>query len=104
VAADNLIQRCIEHEKNKRAQFYTAHSIKEEPENRDRVEDKRACIYRERADKSSTKDRTFLFIRASVSRAIKAEAIPALKVRGLPESEVEVQGRFDPTSFLSFAA
>jgi len=94
-AADNLLQKCIEREKNERAQFYTAHGIKEEPESRDRVEDKRARVYGKKADAAATEDRTFPFVGSSVSRAIKAEAQPA---------KVEEQAGFDPTSFLSFTA
>ena len=57
----------MEREKNERAQFYIAHSIKEEPESRDRVEDKRARIYGKKADTPATEDRTSLFVRVSVS-------------------------------------
>ncbi|MCJ1360343.1 MAG: hypothetical protein MMC33_010348 [Icmadophila ericetorum] len=103
-AADNLLRKCMEREKNERAQFYTAHGIQEEPESRDRVEDKRARVYGKKADTSATEDRTFPFVGASVSRAIKAEAQPATKVEGQPAITAEVQGGFDPTSFLSFNA
>jgi hypothetical protein len=98
-----LFQKYIEREKNDRAQFYTAHSIKEEPESRDRVEDKRARVYGKKADTAATKDRTFPFVSALVSRAIKAEAQPAANIE--PQAaNVGVQGGFDPTSFLSFTA
>ena len=73
-AADNLLRKCIEREKNERAQFYIAHSIKEEPESRDRVEDKRARVYGKKVNAPSTEDRTFPFVRASVLHVIKAEA------------------------------
>jgi hypothetical protein len=94
-AADNLLRKCMEREKNERAQFYAAHGIREEPESRDRVEDKRARVYGKKANAPSTEDRTFPFVGASVSRAIKVEAQPA---------KVEAQDGFDPTSFLSFTA
>ena len=93
----------MEREKNDRAQFYAAHGIKEEPESRDRVEDKRARVYRKKANAPSTKDRTFPFVGALVSRAIKAEAQPIVKVEEQP-AKVEVQDGFDPTSFLSITA
>lgn len=82
----------------------SSHGIKEEPESRDRVEDKRARAYGEKANAPATEDRTFPFVGASVSRAIKAEAQPAIKVEGQPSAKVEAQGGFDPTSFLSFTA
>ncbi len=99
-----MIQRCIEREKNKRAQFYTAYSIKEELESRDRVKDKHARIYRKRADTPLIKDRTFPFVRALVSQVIKAETQPVIKVIGQPEVKADVQVGFNPTSFLSFTA
>jgi hypothetical protein len=102
-AADNLLRKCMEREKNERAQFYAAHGIKEEPESRDRVEDKRARVYGKKADTAATEDRTFPFVGASVSRAIKAEAQPAANVEPRA-ANVGVQGGFDPTSFLSFTA
>jgi hypothetical protein len=77
-AADNLLRKCMERENNERAQFYAAHGIKEEPESRDRVEDKRARVYGKRANAPLTEDRTFPFVGASVSRAIKAEAQPSI--------------------------
>ena len=94
----------MEREKNERAQLYTAHGIKEEPERRDRVEDKRARVYGKRADTPVTEDRIFPFVGASVSRALKTEAQPAIQVEGQPAITVEAQGGFDPTSFLSFTA
>jgi hypothetical protein len=94
----------MEREKNERAQFYIAYGIKEEPESRDRVEDKCARVYRKKVDIPATKDRTFPFIRALVLRVMKAEAQPIIKVEGQPVITVEVQGGFDPTSFLSFTA
>ncbi|KFY03277.1 hypothetical protein V490_00233 [Pseudogymnoascus sp. VKM F-3557] len=103
-AADNLLRKCMEREKNERAQFYAAHGIKEEPESRDRVEDKRARVYGKKANAPSTEDRIFPFVGASVSRAMKAEAQPTIKVEGQPAITVEAQGGFDPTSFLSFTA
>ena len=51
-----------------------------------------------------TEDRTFPFVGASVSRAMKAEAQPTVKFGGQPAITVEAQGGFDPTSFLSFTA
>jgi hypothetical protein len=84
-----LAWKCIEREKNKKAQFYAAYGIKEEPESRDRVEDKRARVYGKKANAPSTEDRTFPFVGASVSRAIKAEAQPAIKVEGQPLVKVE---------------
>ena len=99
-----MLRKCIEREKNKKAQFYAAYGIKEEPESRDRVEDKRARVYGKKADTPATEDRTFLFIGASVSRAMKAEAQPTIKVEEQPAITVEAQGGFDPTSFLSFTA
>ncbi|KAG4415545.1 hypothetical protein IFR04_011309 [Cadophora malorum] len=102
-AADNLLRTCMEREKNERAQFYAAHGIREEPESRDRVEDKRARVYGKKANAPSTEDRTFPFVGASVSRAIQAEAQPAVKVEAQP-AKVEAQDGFDPTSFLSFTA
>jgi len=53
----------MEREKNERAQFCTAHGIREEPESRDRVEDKRARVYRKKANAPATEDRTFPFVR-----------------------------------------
>ena len=102
-AADNLLRKCMEREKNERAQFYAAHGIREEPESRDRVEDKRARVYGKKANAPSTEDRTFPFVGASVSRAIKAEAQPAVKVEAQP-AKVAAQDGFDPTSFLSVTA
>jgi hypothetical protein len=93
----------MEREKNERAQFYAAHGIKEEPESRDRVEDKRARVYGKKTNAPATEDRTFPFVGASVSRAIKAEAQPAVKVEAQP-AKVEAQDGFDLTSFLSFTA
>jgi hypothetical protein len=101
-AADNLLRKCMEREKNERTQFYAAHGIKEEPESRDRVEDKRARVYGKKADTPATEDRTFPFVGTSVSRAIKAEAQPTINVEGQHATTVEAQGGFDPTSFLSF--
>jgi len=79
-AADNLLRKCIEREKNERAQFYTAHGIKEEPESRDRVEDKRARVYGEKADIAATENRIFSFVRSLVSRAIKVK-IQSIKIK-----------------------
>jgi hypothetical protein len=101
-AADNLLRKCMERENNERTQFYAAHGIKEEPESRDRVEDKRARVYGKKADTPATEDRTFPFVGTSVSRAIKAEAQPTINVEGQHATTVEAQGGFDPTSFLSF--
>ena len=95
-----MLRKCIEREKNKKAQFYAAYGIKEEPESRDRVEDKRARVYGKKADTPATEDRTFPFVGASVSRAIKAEAQPVIKVEGQPLVKVEAQGGFDPAFFL----
>ena len=94
-----MIQKCMREEKDERDQFYSTHGIKEGPERRDRVEDKRARIYRGKTSTSSTEERTFPFVGQSVSRAIKAEGQPAS-----PASSAEAQGAFDPTSFLSFTA
>jgi hypothetical protein len=91
----------MEREKNKRAQFYTIHGIKEEPESRDRVEDKCTYIYRKKSNIPLTKDRTFPFVGVSVLRAIKAEVQPAANIE-VQAAKVEVQDGFDPTSFLSF--
>jgi hypothetical protein len=79
-----LLWKYIEREKNKRAQFYIVHGIKEELESQDRIEDKRARVYRKKANIPSTKDRTFLFIRALVLQIIKAKAQPAVKVEAQP--------------------
>jgi hypothetical protein len=94
---DNLIWKTMEREKNERTQFYSAHGIKETAEIRDRVEDKRARFYGKTANATSIESRTFPYVGASVSPAIKAEA---------PEGQSGVltgQG-FDPSSFLSFTA
>ena len=101
----------MKREKNERAQFYAAHGIKEEPESRGRVEDKRARVYGEKANAPSTEDRTSPFVGASVSRAIKAEAQPAVKAEAQSAVKVEeqpakvaAQDGFDPTSFLLVTA
>lgn len=98
-----MLRKCIEREKNERARFYTAYGIKEELESRNRVEDKRARVYGKKADTPTSKDRTFPFVRASVSRVVKAEAQPAANA-GAQAARVEVQDEFDPASFLSFTA
>jgi hypothetical protein len=82
----------MKREKNEKAQFYAAYGIKEEPEGRDRVKDKRARVYGTKANAPLTEDRAFPFVRASDLRAIKVEAQPA---------KVEAQDGFDPASFLS---
>jgi len=96
-AADNLIRKTMEREKNERTQFYSAHGIKETAEIRDRVEDKRARFYGKTANATSIESRTFPYVGASVSPAIKVEA---------PEGQSGVlTGQvFDPSSFLSFTA
>jgi hypothetical protein len=72
-AADNLIRKTMEREKNERTQFYSAHGIKETAEIRDRVEDKRARFYGKTANATSIESRTFPYVGASVSPAIKVE-------------------------------
>lgn len=93
----------MERETSERAQLYAAHGINEEPESRDRVEDKRARVYGKKANSTLTEDRAIPFIGASVSRSIKAEAQPAVKVEA-QAAKVGAPDGFDPTSFLSFTA
>jgi hypothetical protein len=94
---DNLIQKTIEHEKNERTQFYSAYGIKETAEIQDRVEDKRAHFYRKTANATSIESRTFPYVGASVSPAIKVVALEGQL--GVLTGQV-----FDPSSFLSFTA
>ncbi|PQE17586.1 C2 domain-containing protein [Rutstroemia sp. NJR-2017a WRK4] len=101
-AADELIRECMGREKEKRAKFYADYGIKEEPESRDRRENKRARVYGKGANTPSIDDRAFPFVESSVSRAraIKTEAQPV--VVGAQPEKVEAQVGFDPTNFVSF--
>jgi hypothetical protein len=55
------------------------------------------CFYRKTANATSIKSRTFLYVSASVSPAIKAEALEG-------QSRVLIEQVFDLLSFLSFTA
>lgn len=72
---------CLEWERSERA-YYAAHEIQEELQSRDRLEDNRAHVYGRTASTGGVEDRTFSFVRASISRVAQAEALLAMKSKG----------------------